>query len=151
MSYDTRPDFSDESGRSIGELFRQLSRDFGTLLRQEVELARTELRHKVAQVARAAGAIGGGALLVFAGLLTLLQAAVVWLAAALDSPALAALIVGVVVLLAGAGLIVLGRNRLKAEELLPRRTVESLRQDAELAAHATTGNDSYPRNARRSV
>ena len=151
MSYDTRPDFSDESGRSIGELFRQLSRDFGTLLQQEVELARTELRQKASQAARAAGAIGGGALLIFAGFLILLQAVVVWLAAALGSPALAALIVGAVAVLAGAGLVMLGRNRLKPEELMPRRTVESLRQDAELAAGPSSGNDPYPRNARRSV
>jgi hypothetical protein len=121
------------------------------LLQQEVELARTELRQKASQAARAAGAIGGGALLIFAGFLILLQAVVVWLAAALGSTALAALIVGAVAVLAGAGLVMLGRNRLKPEELMPRRTVESLRQDAELAAAPSTGNDPYPRNARRSV
>jgi hypothetical protein len=153
MSYETRSEMEmSESERSIAELFRQLSRDLGTLLRQESELARTEVRQKAGQVAIAGAAFGSGGLVGFAGFLILLQALVAWLAGVLDSTALAALLVGGLALLAGAGLVLLGRSRLKAEKLVPRKTVESLRQDAELATgHGATGGDDYTRNARRSM
>ena len=61
MSYETRPQMEmSESERSIAELFRNLSRDIGTLLRQESELARTEVRQKAGQVAAAGAALGSG-------------------------------------------------------------------------------------------
>ena len=70
MSYETRSEVEmSESERSIAELFRQLSRDIGTLLRQESELARTEIRQKAGQVATAGAAFGGGGLVGFAGFL----------------------------------------------------------------------------------
>jgi Putative Actinobacterial Holin-X, holin superfamily III len=124
-----------ESDRSIAALFRQLSRDIATLFRKEAELARAEIRQKGAQVASAVSELAVGALLGFAGLLFLLQAAVSALAEALDSPALAALIVGLVVTAIGAGMLVRGRSHLKAENLAPTQTVDSLREDAELVRH----------------
>jgi hypothetical protein len=153
MSYETRPDIGmSDSDRSIAELFRQLSRDIGTLLRQESELARTEIRQKAAQVATAGLAFGSGGLVIFAGFLILLQAVVAWLAGVLGSTALAGLVVGGVALLVGVGLVLLGRNRMKADELVPRKTVESLRQDAELVAgHGAGASDEYTQNARRSM
>lgn len=153
MSYETRSAAEmSESERSIAELFRQLSRDIGTLLRQESELARTEVRQKLGQVAAAGAALGSGGLVGFAGFLILLQALVAWLAGVLDSTALAALVVGGAALLVGVGLVLLGRNRLKAENLIPRKTVESLRQDAELAAgHGAPASEDYTQNARRSM
>jgi hypothetical protein len=152
MSYETRSEVEvSESERSIAELFRQLSRDIGTLLRQEGELARTEVRQKAGQVAAAGAAFGSGGLVGFAGFLILLQALVAWLAGVLDSTALAALVVGGAALLAGVGLVFLGRSRLKAESLVPRKTVESLRQDAELAAGHSGKGDDYTQNARRSM
>jgi hypothetical protein len=153
MSYETRSEMEmSESERSIAELFRQLSREIGTLLRQESELARTEIRQKAGQVAAAGVAFGSGGLVCFAGFLILLQALVAWLAGVLDSTALAALVVGGAALLVGVGLVLLGRNRLRAETLVPRKTVESLRQDAELASgHGAAVSDEYNRNARRSM
>ena len=74
------------------------------------------------------------------------------MAGVLASTALAALVVGGVTLLAGVGLVLLGRSRLKAEALVPRKTVESLRQDAELATgHGAAARDDYTHNARRSM
>jgi hypothetical protein len=120
--------------RSIATLFRQLSRDLGTLLRQESELARTELRERVGQFGSGVTALGAGALIAFAGGLVLLHGAVYALAPVFDSPALAALVVGLAAVLAGVFMLMRGRKRLKAEELVPRRTVESLRQDVEIVA-----------------
>jgi hypothetical protein len=122
--------------RSLGELFRQLSRDLGTLLRQESELARVEIRNKAAKLGASAAELGAGGLIAFAGLQFLLLAAVFALADALDSPPLGALIVGVATLLVGALLLARGRSHMKAEELAPTRTIDSLRKDAELARNA---------------
>jgi hypothetical protein len=122
------------NGRSLGELFRQLSSELGTLLRQESELARAELRDKVAKLGASLAALGAGAVVLFAGFLVLLQAAVYALSGPLDSPALAALLVGGVNLVAGILLLARGRSHLKADELAPTRTLRSLRRDAALAS-----------------
>ena len=90
-------------------------------------------------MAAAGAALRSGGIVGFAGFLILLQALVAWLAGVLDSTALAALVVGGAALLVGVGLVLLARSRLKAETLVPRRTVESLRQDAQLAAGQRSG------------
>ena len=67
-------------------------------------------------------------------LIVLLFALVTWLVEAFEvSPALAALIVGVVVALVAYGLVRVGLSRLKARNLAPRRTVEQLSRDAAVA------------------
>jgi hypothetical protein len=121
------------NGRSLAELFRELSRELGTLLHQETELARAEIRNKASKLGAALGELGAGAFVGFAGFLVLLQAAVYALADALDSPALAALIVGGLTLVVGAILLLRGRSQLRTEELTPTRTIDSLRRDAALA------------------
>lgn len=122
--------------RSIGTLFQELSRELGTLLRQESELAKAEIREKAGQLGSGVGELGAGAFVAFAGFLILLQAAVYALGPIVDSMALAALLVGGAALAIGVLLLVRGRGRLKAEKLVPTRTIESLRQDAELASSA---------------
>jgi hypothetical protein len=121
-----------DEGRTLGGLFRQLSHDIGTLLRQESELARAEIGAKFTQASRGAGALGAGALIAYAGLLFLMLAATLALGDAFDSLPLGALVVGAVAALVGGGLIAKGRGQLKTEELKPTRTIESLRKDAEL-------------------
>jgi Putative Actinobacterial Holin-X, holin superfamily III len=132
------------SDRSIAMLFRQLSRELGTLLRQESELARAEIRQKAAQIGNGISELGAGALIGFAGFLILLQAAVYALADAFDSPALAALLVGAVTAAIGAAMVGRGRSHLKAEKLTPERTVASLREDAEMVRHGGQLSDEPP-------
>jgi len=136
--------------RSIGTLFRELSRELGTLLRQESELARVEIRQKAGQFGSGVSELGAGALVAFAGFLILLHAGVYALGPLFDSHALAALLVGGVAVAVGVLLLMRGRGRLKAEELVPARTIDSLRQDAELASSAvrSPGTD-YVRNIER--
>jgi hypothetical protein len=122
----------DPPERSLATLFRDLSRELGTLVRQESELARTEMRERLGKLGSGVTALGAGALLAFAGLLFLLLAAVYALSASTGSPALSALLVGGAAAAVGLGMLALGRKRLKAEELVPQRTVESLRQDVEI-------------------
>jgi len=127
------------NGRSLGELFRQLSSELGILMRQESELARAEIRDKASKLGASLAELGAGAFVLFAGFLVLLQAGVYALSGPLDSPALAALLVGGVTLLAGVLLLARGRSQLKADELTPSRTLRSLRKDAALATNL--GND----------
>jgi hypothetical protein len=121
------------NGRSLGELFRQLSSELGTLMRQESELARAEIRDKATKLGASLAELGAGAVVLFAGFLVLLQSAVYALAGPLDSLALAALLVGGVTLAIGIVLLLRGRSQLKADELAPTRTLRSLRRDAALA------------------
>ena len=46
-------------GSSVGELLRQVTADLSTLMRQEVELAKAELRQEGRRAGKAAGLFGG--------------------------------------------------------------------------------------------
>jgi hypothetical protein len=131
-----QPEAAAARERSIGTLLRELSRELATLLRQETELARAEIRQKAGQFRRGAGELGAGALAAFAGFLILLHAGVYALGPLVGSLAWAALLVGGAALAVGVLLLLRGRRRLTAEGLVPARTIDSLRQDAELASSA---------------
>ncbi|WP_320066620.1 phage holin family protein [Micromonospora sp. RTGN7] len=54
------PHTADEvRGSSLGELLRQVSTDLSTLMRQEVELAKAEIRQEGKKAGKAAGLFGG--------------------------------------------------------------------------------------------
>jgi putative Mn2+ efflux pump MntP len=105
------------------------------LLRQEIDLAKTEMREKIAKVATMgrAAAIGGG--LACAGALALLAALILGLVSLLSTVMsawvamwVAPLIVGLI--LAGIGYVML-RNALNTnrQSLVPYRTAESLQEN----------------------
>ena len=87
-----------------------------------------ELTEKAGRLGRGGAAIAAGGLLAFSAWLVLLAAAVLGLSTVLR-PWLAALIIGVLVLLVAAILLLLGRRWLDAQGLVPRRTLNSLRED----------------------
>lgn len=124
-------------GFSLANLFSDLGRELSTLVRQETQLIKAEVSEKVADAKTGAGgmAVGGGLLLV--GFLILMLAAVAGVAEllgamALDYPWLPPLIVGLSLLLIGAGVLLWGRHNLRLGELAPRRSGESLRRDTEV-------------------
>ena len=119
--------------RSLGELFADLARDMGVLVRQEVGLVTTELTHTATRAGRELAVVAVGGLVAYAGLLAILAAVVIGLAAAGLAWWLAALLVGVVVALIGALLIQRGRAALKRLDLTPRQTVETLKEDTQWA------------------
>jgi drug/metabolite transporter (DMT)-like permease len=118
--------------RSFKELFGDLTNSVSTLFRKEIELARAEASEKIGQAGFAAGSIAGGGILALAALIILLQALVIALTELGLAPALSALIVGGVVAIIAFALIYKGMNDLKASNLAPTRTVDSLRQDAHM-------------------
>lgn len=117
---------------SLGELFASLARDTSNLVRQEVQLAKTEMTQKVTGLGRDAGMIGAGGAVAYAGLLTLIAAIVLGLGELIPLW-LSALIVGLVVVAIGYFLIQRGRNGLSQADLTPRQTIETLKEDTEWA------------------
>ena len=122
--------------RSLGELFGDLSRETTTLIRQEVALAKAEVSEKIPKIGRDVGFIAVGGLLAYAGLLALVAAAVIGLAHAITWW-LSALIVGVVVIAIGGGLAMSGLNALKKQDLAPKQTMQTLKEDVEWAKTQT--------------
>ena len=123
--------------RSLGELFAELARETSTLVRQEVTLAKTEMTDKATKAGKDVASIAIGGAVAYAGFLVILAALVLLLAEVIDTW-LSALIVGAVVLLAGYFLLQRGREALKSEDLAPRQTMETLKEDAEWAKRQTS-------------
>ncbi len=119
--------------RSIPDLFMDLVGQLATLLRKEGELARTEVSEKVAQVAMALGLVITGAVLLIPSLVILLQAAVAALAETGLSEPLSAVAIGGGVLIIGAILAAVGISRLKADRLVPHKTIHQLQRDVHVA------------------
>lgn len=113
-------------------LFAELANEFSTLFRQEVALARAETSEKVAHARTGVVWLAAGGVIAFASLIILLMAAVYGLSEVMH-PGWAALIVGGVALLIGLIAMASGRSHLKARNMMPRRTAESLRRDADVA------------------
>jgi ABC-type multidrug transport system fused ATPase/permease subunit len=113
--------------RSLGDLLADLSRETQTLLRQEMELAKTEISRKASQAGRATASLAIGGFVAYAGFLAIVAAIIIGLAALIPAW-LAALIVGLVVVGIGYFFIQKGLNGLKSEELIPKQTIESLKE-----------------------
>jgi uncharacterized membrane protein YqjE len=124
---------SDQGSRSVGELLRDLASDVTNLIRQELNLAKTEAQEKLHQTVAAVVSIVAGALLAFAALIVLLDALVYGLTEAGLERWLAALIVGGLVAIIGFVLVRKGQNDLSAARLAPERTAANLRKDINLA------------------
>jgi len=115
--------------QSLGELFSSLARDTGTLVRQEVELARIEMTQKATTAAKQGAYIGIGGAVAYVGLIVL-AFAVVYLLAELIPLWVAALIVAVVFVGIGYALIQKGLTTLRTTSLKPQETIETLKEDA---------------------
>jgi fatty acid desaturase len=119
-----------KADRSIAVLLSDLANETILLVRQEIALLKAELREKFGRMGQGATAVGAGAALAFSGWLVLLACAVLALATIVQ-PWLAALIVAVVVLAIAGVLLLIGKKRLDADNLVPRRTLQTLREDEE--------------------
>jgi hypothetical protein len=119
--------------RSLGQLFGDLTRQLSTLVRAEIDLARTEVTSKAGVLGRDAAMVGAGGALVHAGFLALMAAVVLLLVEVGLEAWIAALLVGVVVAAVGGFLVQRGRTELQQIDLAPKRTLDTLRDDAEWA------------------
>jgi MFS family permease len=115
--------------QSLADLTRQLSLQTTQLVRQEVELAKAELRVKGKRAAAGAGMFGGAGVLGFYAFGALTACIIAAIAQALDVW-LAALIVAVVYGLVAAILALRGKRKVQqASPPVPERAVESVKED----------------------
>ncbi|GII80021.1 hypothetical protein Sru01_50030 [Sphaerisporangium rufum] len=121
---------------SLGQLVGDIGKDLSTLFRQEVELAKTEIREEAGKASKAAGMLGGAG---FAGAISavLLSLALVFALANVMDAGWAALIVGVLWAIAGAVLYNTGRSRMREVSPKPEQTVQTLKEDARWAQNLT--------------
>jgi hypothetical protein len=112
---------------SIGQLVSDVSRDLSTLMRQEIELAKAELKAEASKAGKGAGMLGGAG---FSGYMVMLflSFALWWGLENVMDAGWAALIVAGVWAVIGAVLYVLGRSRLRDVNPKPERTVETVRE-----------------------
>src|SRR5215207_1854470 len=127
-------DVKDE--RSLGELFAELARDTSTLVRHEVQLAKTEMSQKASRVGKDVGFLAAGGAVAYAGLLAVLAGIIVLLGQVIPMW-LSALLVGVVVAGVGYFLVRRGLDALKREDPAPRQTIETLKEDQQWAKDQT--------------
>ena len=124
--------------RPLGEVARDLTRDLSLLVRQEVELAKSEMAQKGRVAAPGLGMIGGAGVvgLMAAGALTAFLILV--LSIVLDEW-LAALLVGLV--LAAVAFLLAKQGKERVEEAgtpVPEQTIETVKEDVEWAKNRAT-------------
>jgi hypothetical protein len=128
-----------DSPTSMTELVGGIARDFQTLMRQEVQLAKVELHQEWDKTKTAAGSMAAGAgLLAVSGLL--LAFALVYLLA-WGVPALPLwswlAIVGVVLGTVGGILVAAGRSKAADVSVIPPRTAETMRENVQWLKNQT--------------
>jgi hypothetical protein len=117
----------DVGGTSVGDLVGQVAQDLSTLMRQELELAKAEVKQEMTKTAKAAGMLGGAA---FAGYMVLLFGSIAlwWGLANVMDQGWAALIVTGIWAVIGAVLFASGRDRMRQVNPKPERTVETVKE-----------------------
>jgi hypothetical protein len=117
--------------KSAADLLRDLSQQTGDLVRQEMELAKAELRVKGKAAGIGAGMFGGAGIVALYGVGALTAAAILGLAIVLDAW-LAALIVGVGYLAVAGILALTGKKKVsQATPPVPEQAIESSKEDVE--------------------
>jgi uncharacterized membrane protein YqjE len=118
--------------RSLGQIVSDVSNDFATLMKQEVELAKVEMKQEMSKAARGAGMLGGAGLSGWFVLL-FLSLALVFLLDNWLPVEVAALLTALLWAVVAAVLAAVGRKKLKeANPELPK-TQQTLKEDAQWA------------------
>jgi len=117
---------------SLGELISRTTADLGQLLRDEIDLAKVEIKEEVRTAGRAGAFIGAGALLGYLAL-ALVCFAAAWGLAEVVPEGVAFLIVGVIVAIAAGVAFLVGRRDLSSVDPVPTQTVETIQEDVQWA------------------
>jgi len=126
------PELRDE--RTFGQLMGQLSEDMALLVRQEVQLAKTEINQKISGAARDLVSLATGGLVTWAGALALVAGIILLLTEVAGLPAwVAALVVGAALGIAGFAMVRNGVRGLKRIDPAPQRTIKTIKADIQWA------------------
>ena len=129
-------DSTNTTDASLGELVATATRDLSSLMRQEMELAKVEIKREVAAAGKGAGMFGGAG---FAGLFALifLSISAAYGISSLGVPlGCGFFAVGAVYLILAAVLALKGKKNL-SQVGPPEKTIETLKDDAAWAKHPT--------------
>ncbi len=119
----------------IGDALRETNE----LARKEIALFRNEMTSNVRSLFVGLALLVGAAVFGVVALFVLVDALVKWLATVVHSEALAALIVGGVLLVVAVILALVGRNAMSLSTLAPVRTSRQVRQDARVLSEKVSG------------
>jgi hypothetical protein len=122
---------------SIPDLLRELRDESSTLFRQEIALAKTELKEKTSKLSRNAIYLVAGGVIAYSGLIFILLGVVGLIGAGLVAAGMEAataawvspLILGFIVAIIGAAMLMKGKRTLAEESLVPEKTLQSLKED----------------------
>jgi hypothetical protein len=126
--------------RSLGELFTDLANNTSLLVRQEVALATAEITQKAVSVGTNVGYLAAGGAVGYTALLVILAAVVIGLTKllvryagveTLTAAFISSLAVGLIVGGVAAYLVTSALAALRKTDLMPNRTIESVKEDAE--------------------
>jgi uncharacterized membrane protein YqjE len=124
--------------RPIGELLKELANETTTLVRQELDLAKAEMREKAGKAGPGFGMWGAAGVTGLLALGTLTAFLILALDGAMPNW-LAALIVGLVYAAIAGVLYVRGKQRVEeAGSPVPEKTIETVKEDVQWAKHPTT-------------
>jgi xanthine/uracil permease len=119
-----------ETDASVVGLLRQLTREVPSLFTKELALAKAELLASLTTLKAGIAGVAGGAIVLLAGFIILLMSVVYGLSMVM-APWLAALIVGVVVMIIGFAMLQSGKKQFEPSHLKPDRTLDALNKDQE--------------------
>ena len=125
-----------EEPGSFGEIIGDISDGLSQLFRQEVELAKSELRTEAAKAGKAAGLFGGAGVAAWLTAVMLSFALAFGLGNVMDL-GWAALIVAALWAVIAAVLFGVARGKAKDVSPVPRQTVETLKEDAQWLKNPT--------------
>jgi hypothetical protein len=117
----------DVEGTSVGQLMGEVAKDLSTLMRQELELAKVEVKAEAKKAGTGAGLFGAAG---FAGYMVLLflSIALWWALSHLVGHSWSALIVAVLWGIVAAVTFTMGKKKFQEVNPKPERTVETLQQ-----------------------
>jgi VIT1/CCC1 family predicted Fe2+/Mn2+ transporter len=121
-----------EDERSIGQLVGDLAQETRTLIRQEIDLAKTELSNKATFVGKNAGFAAAGGVVALLGVLPVIAGIVIALGHAIGY-ATSAFVVGIVLIIAGAVLTMKALKAFKSEPLAPVKTQRQIKETKQWA------------------
>jgi MFS family permease len=126
---------------SIGGLLRGILIDVRTLIREEIELARLEIREQAGRARAAALSFAIAAVAMACGGILLLIALATGIADLLDWPTWSGFLI-VAVLLSLVGMVTLssGRKQLRKVRAVPEETVSTLKENSEWIAKRLSSN-----------
>jgi len=129
-----------DEARSTADLISQAFQQLGGLVRGEISLARAELQDGLQTAVAGLAMMAAALVMVITGLNVLAAAIVAGLAEMGLKPGWAALVVGLLFLVAAAILASIGKKSLDPAILAPNRTARNMRRDAETIKEAATND-----------